>query len=447
MPPPDDCALDDAVRTAVADVADDLRAASLSIHDNPEVGWNEHHAHDVLTDFMDKQEGFVVARHAHDLPTAWTATYTSPAVKQGAKDVPTVGFNSEMDALKGLGHACGHNLIAVAGCAAAVAVARTLARFALPGRVVLIGTPAEEDGAGKVRLLERGAYDNLDACLMVHPGGSGQGRHGLAIVTTRAMIGFSATLKGVSAHAGGAPEEGVNALDAAVVAYSAVSVLRQQLPKDVVVHGIIAGSENWSSNIIPGNAQLEYGIRAPSATTIASVLPRILNCFEGAAKAAGCQLSVERTHFYLNVRPSAPLARAVGEFAARAWPSNGDRDDSNGYDVQQGQSTGASTDFGNVSYTMPALHPMFLLPDAKAGTNPHSESFTPATALASSQDAAFRAASCIAAAGLRVLVSPSFRKEVREAWEANMREDREVKQAVKTVDELLPDPRRTQVRA
>lgn len=198
---------------------------------------------------METQDGFSVTRHAYDLPTAWSAVFTSSASSSSDSDqIPTVSFNSEMDALKGLGHACGHNLISIAGCAAAVAVARALEQFQLPGRVVLLGTPAEESGAGKVRLLERGAYDGFDACLMVHPGKSGAGRHGAASVTTRCILGMSAEYVGVSAHAGGAPEAAVNALDAAVVAYSAISVLRQQLPPGVVVHGVIGGSEHWSSN-------------------------------------------------------------------------------------------------------------------------------------------------------------------------------------------------------
>jgi len=213
----------------------------------PELAWVEHHAHDLLTNYMERQPGFVIERRAYGLATAWSATFTSSASSNVDK-VPVIGFNSEMDALKGLGHACGHNLIAIAGCASAIATARALERFELPGRVVLLGTPAEEAGGGKVVMLERGAYDGLDACLMVHPGAGSAGRHGAGVMTSLCRVNVVATFSGAPAHAGAAPEKGVNALDAAVSAYSAINSLRQQLPSDVRVHGIITGGEDMSVN-------------------------------------------------------------------------------------------------------------------------------------------------------------------------------------------------------
>lgn len=197
---------------------------------------------------MEAQQGFTVTRHAYDLETAWSAVFTSSATDPEDQDVPTIGFNSEMDALKS-GHACGHNLIAISGCASAVATARTLEDFGLPGRVVLLGTPAEEGGGGKAIMLERGAYKGMDACLMLHPGGgSRSGQHGAGIITSNCISGVVATFKGRSSHAGATPEHAINALDAAFVAYSAISVLRQQLPPGIKVHGIINGSDQWSPN-------------------------------------------------------------------------------------------------------------------------------------------------------------------------------------------------------
>lgn len=135
---------------------------------------------------------------------------------------------------------------------------------------------------------------------------------------------------------------------------------------------MLTGCTRALAAVIPGKARLEYGIRSTSAATVASVLPRVLNCFEGAATASGCRLSIERTHFYLDVRPSRPLARAFDDFAQREWPADGSSSDDGGYEVGQEQPTGASTDFGNVSYRMPALHPMFLIPDAKPGDHPRA---------------------------------------------------------------------------
>jgi hypothetical protein len=195
---------------------------------------------------MEKQDGFKITRHAYDLPTAWSAVFISSAAKDD--DAPTIGFNSEMDALKGMGHACGHNLIAIAGCASAIATARTLEQFKLPGRIILLGTPAEEGGGGKAVLLDRGAYKEMAACLMLHPGEGRGGKHGAGIMTSNCISGVSATFHGVPSHAGATPERAINALDAAFVAYSAISALRQQTPQGTKIHGIITGSEEWSPN-------------------------------------------------------------------------------------------------------------------------------------------------------------------------------------------------------
>lgn len=150
-----------------------------------------------------------------------------------------------MDALKGVGHACGHNLIAVLGVAAALATAAFLTANALPGRIILLGTPAEEYGGGKTYLLKAGAYDAMDMCMMAHPMGHGDGA-GIPLMACAA--GFTATYKGASSHAAGAPWKGVNALDAAVAAYTNVALLRQQIPDGNRVCVTIKGSENWSCN-------------------------------------------------------------------------------------------------------------------------------------------------------------------------------------------------------
>ncbi|BGP25105.1 hypothetical protein JCM10295v2_004025 [Rhodotorula toruloides] len=424
LPAPSQDELNASIREAIDAVDAELRELSLSIHSKPELAWNEHHAHDVLTEYMARQRGFVITKHAYDLPTAWTAVFTSSASTKEREKVPVVGFNSEMDALKGIGHACGHNLIAIAGCAAAIGVARTLERFQLPGKIVLLGTPAEEAGGGKAVLLKRGAYDEFDACLMVHPGTSGGGKHGAGMMTSSCVAGLTITYHGVSAHAGGAPEKGRNALDAAVLAYQNVSALRQQLPKDAKVHGIITGCENWSANVIPGEAKLLYGIRSPAASELARLIPRVLRCFAGAALAANCTYTLASEILYLDVRPSPGLAQAFKEFAEKEY---GDE----GYNIPEDLPTGGSTDFGNVSYHCPSLHPMFYLPDATGDEHP------PAVATPSAHLATLRASAALASSGLRVLISPSFRAQIRRDWEEDMRVAQGEK-AFRAIERLVP---------
>jgi len=152
----------DAIDASIDSFSDDLRGLSLDIHDHPELKFEEIHAHDALTSFMSKH-GFNVTPHYH-LPTAWMATYT-----HGDGGQRTIGINSEMDALPGIGHACGHNLIGMAGVAVACAIKTVMQKFAIPGKIVLLGTPGEEGGFGKDILLDHGAYSEMDACLMCHP--------------------------------------------------------------------------------------------------------------------------------------------------------------------------------------------------------------------------------------------------------------------------------------
>lgn len=318
---------------------------------------------------MERQPGFTVVRHAYSLPTAWSATY-------GSSDDVTIGFNSEFDALKGIGHACGHHLIAIAGVAAAIGVARALHDHNLPGRVVLLGTPAEEHGGGKCDLLERGAYDGMDACLMVHPGPKGKGA---GTMTSTCIAGVEVQFSGRSAHAGvsknvnaglqrrhdslihtprqGAPERGINALDAAVLGYSNISALRQQVADGCRIHGIITGGEDWSVNgecaacctramsadlrstaAIPASSKLAYGIRAPSAAALAALIPRVLACFSAAALATGCTYTVFRDQMYLDLRQNGGLASTFKDYAMSQWGEEG-------YEVSDLIPTSASTDF------------------------------------------------------------------------------------------------------
>ncbi|GAA5843520.1 hypothetical protein JCM9279_000779 [Rhodotorula babjevae] len=423
------------VRDTIAQLDVELRQLSLAIHSHPELAWVEHHAHDLLTDYMERQPGFVVERRAYGLATAWSASFTSSASSKVDK-VPVLGFNSEMDALKGLGHACGHNLIAIAGCASAIATARALDHFELPGRVVLLGTPAEEAGGGKVVMLERGAYDGFDACLMVHPGAGSAGRHGAGVMTSLCRVNVVATFEGAPAHAGAAPEKGINALDAAVSAYSAINSLRQQLPSDVRVHGIITGGEDMSVNVIPARAVLRYGMRAPSARALAAVIPRVLNCFAAGALSAGCTHTVDSQYVYLDLRPSSSLSCLFKSAAVRCLDS-GDVDGGEAYEIQDDLELGGSTDFGNVSYACPSLHPMFLLPGASADEHPHSNTYATAAALPSSHDAALRVSTALSLTALEVLRSSALRDEMRREWKKDMVAIG-AEGAMRAIDEVLP---------
>ena len=281
----------EAAETEVNALSDDLRTLSLSMWENPELGFREFKTHDLFVSYFSDHlaaEGWTVTPHAYGLKTAFECKYEFiPASFTGRKDlVRTLGFQSELDGLPAIGQGCGHNLIAISGVAAAVGLARACRANEVPIRIVLLGTPAEEGGGGKIKLLDAGAYAPIDVCLMCHPAPINGVSGSTAVQTIRVHY------KGKTAHAGAAPWLGVNALDAAVLAYNNVSAMRQQLPTTARVHGIIEG-ENMAPNIIPDNVRLRYNVRGPTVSDVQANLDKIIPCFEAAASATGCEIRME----------------------------------------------------------------------------------------------------------------------------------------------------------
>ncbi|GLB43360.1 putative peptidase family M20/M25/M40 [Lyophyllum shimeji] len=374
-----------------------LRVLSLKIHDHPELAFKETYAHDIMTDFME-QHGFNVTRHYAGLDTAWRAEYT---FGRGGR---VLGVNSEMDALPGIGHACGHNLIAICGLGIAVAVKTALEVHRVPGKVVILGTPGEEGVGGKIILLERDAYKAMDVCLMAHPGPGpiGSSSNG----TTSAAQSMYVEYSGKAAHAAAAPWEGKNALDAAVIAYSSISALRQQMKPDLRVHGIIEGS-NWTANTIPDNARLTYIVRAPNKKDLADALERVKGCFWGAAASTGCKVKIEMHPAYYDLRQNSALGN---EFARNVIS----RYDMTVNDV----GSAASTDFGNVTYELPSLHPLFAIPTEINGGN-HTPAFTKSAGTKEAHTATMKVTKGLALTGFRVLSDCNFFDEVKAAFEAD----------------------------
>lgn len=225
--------------------------------------------------------------HAFGLQTAFLAEYGS-----GGR---VVTFNVEYDALPGIGHACGHNLIATGSLAAFLGVVAAMKAHPIAGRVRALGTPAEEGGGGKIKLIDAGAYSDVDACLMTHPFAAAlipPPFKGIAYTTCVASAKFGFTFTGKPAHAAAAPHEGVNALDAAVLAYNGLSVLRQQIKPDQRIQVVILkGGE--APNIITPMSELSLNVRGSSIEETRVLQQRVRNCFEGAALATGCSVEFD----------------------------------------------------------------------------------------------------------------------------------------------------------
>ena len=347
-----------AAALAAIDMADgDLRDLSLDIHAHPELAHEEHHAHEVLTDFLE-QRGFAVERGAHGLPTAFRAV-------AGSGD-PTVAVLCEYDALPGIGHACGHNLIATSGVATGLALAEVLGEG--DGTVVVIGTPAEERDGGKADLIRNGAFDDVDAALMMHPGGqSAQMPPGSVRVRAKpnALHALTVRYVGKNAHAAGRPWEGLNALDAMLHAYGGISLLRQQMRPSARVHGIITDG-GQAPNIIPDKTAAYFYVREDTVAHLEELKPRVIACFEAAALATGTELDLTwQGNRYTDMQNSTPIADT---FEAHAIAL--------GMDAVEPETAGSgSTDMGNVTYAVPGLHPSYAV-ESKAGN--HNAGFTEA---------------------------------------------------------------------
>ena len=276
----------------------ELQRINKVIWGNPELGYQEHQAHDNCVElFRQLGSDWTVTPHAYGLETAYEAEFGS-----GGR---LVNFNCEFDALPGIGHACGHNLIATSSIAAGIGLASALKAQGAAGRVRVLGTPAEEGGGGKVKLLRAGAYKGVDASLMSHPAPYrfGDGITGVSGTTTLANYKIHIEYRGRSTHAAASPWDGVNALDAAVLAYNNVSVLRQQLLPEERVHGVIEEG-GTVPNVITEYSRSNYYLRSPTMTTLDVLKDKIMACFEAAATATRCKMEITWDVPYKDLRPN-----------------------------------------------------------------------------------------------------------------------------------------------
>jgi amidohydrolase len=349
----------EALKRRVADGVDERLGALLDIsrrlHQNPETAWRENASSAFLADEL-AARGFAVQRGAAGLATAFVAAYGEGAV--------TVGLVAEYDALPGLGHACGHNIIAATAVGAAEALAGVAADLGIGIRV--LGTPAEEGGGGKIPMLEAGCFDDLAFAMMIHPGPADA-----VYARPRAVAHFDVTYRGVTSHAGAYPHLGRNAADAFTIAQVAIGLLRQQLAPSVRVHGIVTEA-GTAPNAIPDLARGSWYVRADTLAELDGAFARVRACFEAGAMGAGCEWELTETSpRYAEFRNDERLARL---FAANGAALGRDLDlAENG---PRGMAT-ASTDMGNVSQRVRAIHPYLGIASLPAVN--HQPAFADAT--------------------------------------------------------------------
>jgi amidohydrolase len=385
-------AVKDLIGEAVDRLADDLERLSRQIHDNPELGYQEVKASGWLSDFL-AARGFKVERGVGGVDTAFRAT-----IETG--EGPTIAIMCEYDALPAIGHACGHNVIAASGAGAGAALAAI--RDRLPkGRVLVIGTPAEEGGGGKVKLLKAGVFRDVDAAMMIHGWDQWIGHQDLLGIV---RVGFE--FSGRAAHASADPWQGVNALDAVIQTFNNVSMLRQQVRPEARIHGIVTNG-GAAPNIIPEAAAALFYVRAESLDHMWALHKRVIACAEGAAKATGCSLKVvDYENAYEPMKRNAALLdlfranmKALG---IKESPEVRDRL--------------GSSDVGNVSQALPTIQPLVKI--APDGTPIHSRAFEAAAVTALAREGLKGAAKTMAMTTYDLLADPALVKKARAEFEA-----------------------------
>ena len=386
----------------------DRRAAELIetadwIHAHPEIGHQEVQASRRLTHMLESA-GIPVETGTAGMATAFKAEL---AGKRGAR--PRIAILAEYDALPGLGHGCGHNLIGTSAVGAGLALSEVLPE--LDGSIWVLGTPAEESAApnsgGKVHMVNAGIFSDVDAAIMFHPGTE------TAVTMDRSLAarGFEFYFHGRAAHAAGAPEEGLNALDAVVLFYNAVSMLRQQVRSDVRIHGIIL-SGGAAANIIPDYAAIRYRTRADDSEYLAEVVERVVACAEGAARATGCRLEwKEYMPGYENTMPNRVLLELMTQNlrALGVQVSN-----------ERRRSGKGSTDFGNVSRRVPGVEARVAITD-RLETPGHSVEFREAAGSDKGRQAMLIAAKGLAMTAVDLLSDPEHLKRARAAFDDEKR--------------------------
>lgn len=378
----------DIVAAEVARHRDTILGLSHAIHADPELSWREQRAARRVADVL-QGAGFAVETGAYGVETAVEAV-------SGDGDL-TVAVCAEYDALPGIGHACGHNMIAAAAVGAAIALMPVADAAGL--RIKLLGTPAEERGGGKVAMLAAGAWEDVDLSLMVH-GTSGTDGHADAFDST-AVDRFEVTFTGRAAHAAGSPERGVNAGAAATLALTALALLRQHIPASASLNGIVShGGE--ATNIIPDRTVVQAEVRATDIDIWRDLKKRALAYFEGAAIATGCEWRHAPTE-----HPYAPIRH--DERLAALWDANlircGRRID------EEKRIRGASTDMGNVSQVVPAIHPTIAILGARSA--PHHPDFAVDARSPAADDATLDGATVLAWTVVDAALTPSVRESLQ----------------------------------
>lgn len=367
-----------------------LSKLSLKIHSHPELGFQEIKASGWLTQYLEKN-GFHLERGICELPTAFRGSY--------GQGKPAIAILAEYDALPEQGHACGHNLIAACAVGAGVAAKPAIDRFG--GSILVIGTPAEELYGGKAIMADRGAFNDVDIAMMVHPGV-------YDVATTQALACQSLEVEffGRAAHAAARPETGINALEAMLQAFTAINSLRQHIKDTARIHGIITDGGK-AANIVPAHSAGSFILRAEDDAYLDELKQKVMNCFVGAATASGARLEYKWADVrYAPMRNNLALAQLFSQNMQSLGRSVHLSDPSRDF---------GSTDMGNVSQLVPSIHPIVAIAPIEEGT--HSPQFASAATSEAAEHGLLDAAKALAMTVVDLVANPEIIIKIKEEFE------------------------------
>jgi amidohydrolase len=378
---------------AVDELRDELATLAHNIHQNPELRFNEHKASQWISELVERAGGVPVERGTAGLPTAFRA-------RLPGKEGPRIAVLAEYDALPEIGHACGHNLIAAGAVGAFLALARLGSNVG--GQVELIGTPAEEGGAGKIRMLEAGVFKGVDAAMMFHP-------FDRDLLAHPALASFwvEMSFTGSPAHAAVAPWDGRSALTACLETFRLIDSQRVHFRDGVRVHGFITNG-GQAVNIIPEHAACEFSVRATNLEELNRVREIVERCARGAALACGVEVSLKVRTGYRDMRNNLTIARRFGA-ALEAL----------GRPAREGDSrVGAgSTDMGDVSHHVPSIHPYMAICD-EGESNCHEHRFAECAASERGIETMLVAAKAMARTAADLIENPALLADAKREFRA-----------------------------
>ena len=360
------------------------------IYNNPEVGNKEFKAVKKLTDFLE-ENNFTVDLGILNKATAFKATYRSN------KEGPNIAYLCEYDALPQIGHGCGHNMIGTMSLGAAVALSKVL--DLIGGEITVLGTPAEECDGAKVEMTEKGVFDDIDAAMILHPAEATY-ESGKSL----AMDAIQFDFKGKASHAAAAPEAGINALDAVILTFNGIDALRQHIPSDTRVHGIIKEG-GIAANIVPDRAIAQFYIRASTREVLNKVVEKVKSVAKGASLMTGAALEISNYEIsYDNMKTNAALSNAFNNNLKYVGVEK----------IFPAKASYGSIDMGNVSNVVPAIHPYIGIGcfDAVA----HSKEFADATVTNVAHEALIQGAEALALTGYEVIKDEELLVSIKEEF-------------------------------